>query len=225
MEKKLKGINLDLKKIGGRFIELYEAEVTHVYSDGTRSESYRNEFIHRKGFDSVVAAVFCEENGENYILLRKQLRIPAFSRRKLKVPLPEGTKSLYLLEAVAGSLEPGDMDKKKILMRVAAEVFEEAGFVVKPKDIISLGAPFFTSPGQSSEKIFPFAAKVGKRENTAPPGDGSLLEKDVSEIKFYPFKRVISLINKGQIQDAKTEIVVLRLCMALGVLTFKSDAS
>jgi 8-oxo-dGTP pyrophosphatase MutT (NUDIX family) len=223
MEKKLNSIELNVKKIGGKFIELYEAEAAHIYADGTKSGPYKNEFIHRKGYDSVAVAVYREENRGISIALRGQIRIPALSRKTLKLSLAERSHGLYLMEVVAGSLETEDKGKNKILERAAAEVYEEAGFIVKPKDIISLGAPFFTSPGQSSEKIFPFAVKVDNGGNSVPRGDGSLLEKDASVVKFIPVEKVIFLINKGEIQDAKTEIVILRLCMRLNIMKFKAD--
>ncbi len=40
------------------------------------------------------------------------------------------------------------------------EVLEDAGFLVKTSKVFSLGKPFFTSPGQSTEKIYPFAVYV-----------------------------------------------------------------
>lgn len=220
MTKKLKEIELEVKEVAGRFIRLCEARVTHTYDDGTVSGPGRNEFIHRNGFDSVAVAIFSEKERRFRVALRGQIRIPVLSRKgseRVRADDPE----LFLLEAVAGSLEPGEDGKKAAARRAASEVFEEAGFMVKRGDIFSLGAPFYSSPGQSSEKIFPYAVKVEVGEGREPEGDGSLFEKDLPPLEFHPLEKIIDMARRGKIMDAKTEIVAMRLAIHLGVLSIK----
>lgn len=221
MAKKLKEIRLDVKAVAGNFIRFCEAEVTHVYDDGAKSRPCRSEFIHRKGLDSVVVAIYSEKEGRFLVVLRGQMRIPVLSRKGSERISAE-EPGLFLLEAVAGSMEPGEDGKSAAAGRAASEVYEEAGFRVKPKEMIRLGAPFFTSPGQSSERIFPFAVKVDRNAALPPEGDGSLLEKDLPPLKFYPIEKIIWMARKGKIMDAKTEIVALRLAAHLGLLGLKS---
>jgi len=214
MAKRLRKVSLTIKKKGGRFLELCEASARHLYDDGTEGPPYRVEFINRRGLDSVAVAVFREEKGRISLVLTGQIRIPVITRTE------RGKKRngppLFLLEVVAGSLEPGEAGSAKIKKRVAAEVLEEAGFKASPKEIFPLGAPFFTSPGQSSEKIHPFAVRVARAAGADPLGDGSILEKDCAPPAFYPLQEVFDMISRGEIADAKTEIVASRLARRFG---------
>lgn len=212
MAKKIENIELKIRRTAGRFLELHEAEVHYRFADGTTIPAGKIEFVERRGVDSIVVAVYCEENGQVLMALTGQVRVPVLSRGRR-----ESGGRLFLLESVAGSLEPGDSGRRGMPGRAAAEVFEEAGFDVVPGKIFSLGAPFFTSPGQSSEKIYPFAVKVKKKDAVKPRGDGSLLEKFLPPIKFHPLKKILRMAREGRIRDAKTEIAAMRLAFLLGV--------
>ncbi len=213
MAKKIEDVKLKIRGKAGRFLELREAEVHYHFTDGTRSPAGKIEFVERRGVDSVAVAVFRVEKGRPLIALTGQVRVPALSRGA-----KEHGGRLFLLETVAGSLEPGDTGKNGALRRAAAEVYEEAGFKVEPGEIISLGAPFYPSPGQSSEKIHPFAVKVKKSRASRPEGDGSPLEQCLPPMRFHPVEKVLEMARKGIISDAKTEIVAVRLAVRLGLL-------
>ncbi len=213
-----KTVSLTLKKRTGSFLKHSIFEVRHIYSNGKKSKKYNYEVVSRKGNDSVVVIIYCFENGEILIGLKNQLRIAkavrSSSKKKIEIPL----KKCLLLEAIAGSLEDNEKSFSKITKRVKTEIFEEAGYDVRQKDIVSLGPPFYTSLGQSTEKIYPFALKIEKKEKKKFYGDGSLIEKESGEINFFPVKKVLQLIQRGKIQDAKTEIAVLRLLLKLHLL-------
>lgn len=215
---KCKKIDITLKKRTGSFLKHSLFEIRHIYSNGKISKGYNYELVSRRGTDSVVVLLYCFENGEIFIGLKKQLRIAKVLRnihkKKIEVPL----QRCFLLEAVAGSLEVDERSSSKIRRRAKIEILEEAGFDVKLKDIFSLGPPFYTSPGQATEKIYPFAVKIARKEKRKFCGDGSLIEMENGEINFFSVEKTLQLIQKGKIEDAKTEIAVLRLLLKLNLL-------
>ncbi|MCX7830443.1 MAG: hypothetical protein N2445_05235 [Acidobacteria bacterium] len=211
-------INLVLKKSEGSFLKYKVFEVTHIYPDGSKGRSYNYELVSRRGTDSVVIVLFCIKKGEIFVGLKKNIRIPKVARKLKMKNESRPLGSFFLIEAIAGSLECSDKSLTKIKERARKEVLEEAGFEISTKDIISLGKPFFTSPGQSTEKIYPFAAKVDLSEQKVFSGDGSLLEKESGKTKFYSKSKALEMIRQGKIEDAKTEIAIIRLFMNLKVL-------
>jgi 8-oxo-dGTP pyrophosphatase MutT (NUDIX family) len=174
--------------------------------------------VSRRGTDSVVALLYFVKDGQVFVGLKKQVRLSKVLRNFEKKEAFFKVKNCLLLEAVAGSLEPNEKNLSKMKKRVKMETLEEAGFDVKIADIFSLGKPFFSSPGQSTEKIYPFAVKVNIENKVKALGDGSLLEKDSGKIKFFPLKMSEKMISQGKIEDAKTEIAIHRLFLKLNLL-------
>ena len=93
--------------------------------------------------------------------------------------------------------------------RAAEEVREEAGYAVTPAEIMTLGPPFFVAPGIVSEKIFLCAVDVTGREGAEPEGDGSPLEESPPP-KWRTLASLQAAIASGEVQDAKTEIALMR---------------
>lgn len=211
-------VKITLKKSSGFFLKHNLFSVMHLYSDGSKSKKYSYELVSRKGTDSVVVLLYFIRNGEVFVGLKEEARLAKVLRNLENKQASFPIKDCYLLEAVAGSLEPNEKKISKIKERAKKEIFEEAGFVVKEKEIFSLGKPFFTSPGQSTEKIYPFAVKVNPTSKVNFSGDGSLLEKESGNVKFYPLKKIFNMILNGKIEDAKTEICLNRLFLKLKLL-------
>lgn len=205
-----KKISVSLKKSVGKFLKHNLFSVSHIYCDGSESRKYDYELLSRRGTDSVVALLYFIEDGQYFVGLKEQVRLSKVLRNVEKKEASFQIKNCFLLEAVAGSLEPGEKSLSEIKKRVKNEVLEEAGFAVKTGNIVSLGKPFFSSPGQSTEKIFPFAVKVEKEFQNESLGDGSLLEKESGKIRFFTLKKVQKMISEGRIEDAKTEISIYR---------------
>lgn len=213
-----KKIEIEVKRKSGGFLKHLLLSARHIYSDGNKSNYYNYELVERRGVDSVAVVLFYYKDGELLLGFTKQARLAKvvrdFNERKTIKPF----NNLLLLEAVAGSLEIGEKTTLKIRKRVKKEIYEETGLDVKLKDIFSLGKPFFTSPGQSTEKIYPFGAKVEMEKKKVAVGDGSLLEKDSNKVVFYSLSKVLEMLFSHKIEDAKTEITILRLFFKLKVL-------
>ncbi|MFB3851062.1 MAG: hypothetical protein ACE14Q_03945 [Acidobacteriota bacterium] len=211
-------VKITLKKSSGFFLKHNLFSVMHLYSDGSKSKKYSYELVSRKGTDSVVVLLYFIRNGEVFVGLKEEARLAKVLRNLENKQASFPIKDCYLLEAVAGSLEPNEKNLKQIKKRVKTETLEEAGYDVNIDNIISLGKPFFSSPGQSTEKIYPFAVKIEKERHNKAIGDGSLLEKESGEIKFFPLKKAFKMIEQGRIEDAKTEISIHRLFLKLNLL-------
>lgn len=202
----------------GRFLTLERFLWRNRYTDGTVSRPYPYEFIHRKGYDAVAIALYHEEGGVPHMAYRPGIRVPAWCRRELPLCLPDSKEYRYIPEAIAGSLEPQDRGVEGFLHRVVAEVAEETGFEVVPGDVEPLGAGFFPSHGQSSEKIHLCAVRVAPGSEGIPRGDGSVNEADAPPLRFHPLRDILLACSRGEIEDPKVELLARRLAAKLGYL-------
>ncbi len=147
----------------------------------------------KKAFREVVrhkgaaAVLAVDKNGEGFFV--EQFRYP--------VGKP-------LFEAPAGKIDPGE----EPLECAKRELFEECG--VLAEKWTELG-PMFSSPGFCDEVIHLFLAEE-LSESEPDPDEGEFLD-----IKKLPLSKVLSDIRAGKIPDAKTQILVLRVCDKLGI--------
>jgi ADP-ribose pyrophosphatase len=197
------------------FLTLVRKLYRNRYEDGTVSRPYAYEHIHRRGYDAVAIALYTVDGGNPWMAYRPGIRVPAYFRKGLDLCLPDRRDHLFTPEAVAGSLEPGDVGLPGFLGRVVAEVEEEAGFKVAPSQVEPLGAGFFPSHGQSSEKIHLVAVRVNPGTQFHAEGDGSVNEADAPPTVFRPVREILLDCARGLIEDPKVEILALRLCHRL----------
>ena len=121
-----------------------------------------------------------DENGDCYMV--RQFRYP-FSRQ--------------LLEAPAGKLEYGE-DPHECAVR---ELSEETGFTAD--ELVYMGK-CFTSPGFSSEVLHIYLA-LGLHA-----GSAHLDEDEFLNVEKYSLSELCGMAERGEIEDAKTQIAVLR---------------
>jgi ADP-ribose pyrophosphatase len=114
------------------------------------------------------------------------------------------------VEAVAGSLEPGETRLAQIRRRAARELREETGYRVRPDALRSLGAGFFPSHGQCTEKIHLFAVCLDRLAASPAAGDGSINEAETWSL-LLEARDLIDRCRAGEIEDPKLEIGVVRL--------------
>ncbi len=202
----------------GRFLTLVRMKYRNRYADGSLSRAYLYEYIHRKGFDAVAIGLYYENFGQPWMAYRPGIRVPVYFRRDLPLAVPDARAYDLIPEAVAGSLEPQDRGVEGFLGRVVAEVWEEAGFRVTSNQVEALGAGFFPSHGQSSEKIHLCAIRVDPASSEPPEGDGSVNESDAPPIMFRPLRELLLDCSRGIIEDPKVEILARRLSARLGYL-------
>jgi ADP-ribose pyrophosphatase len=104
----------------------------------------------------------------------------------------------YILEAPAGTMEPGE-EKEKCARR---ELIEETGFAATK--IMDRGF-IWTTPGFTDEKIFLFEAR-----GLSPSAEFGKDEDEIIEVVDVPLKDLDPMIRDGTICDAKTIALVHR---------------
>lgn len=115
--------------------------------------------------------------------------------RQFRYPYMEET-----LEIPAGKLNPGEDPAQT----AARELAEETGW--QPASVEHMFT-IYPTPGYSAEKIYIYRAH-GVREGQVHPD-----EDEFVTAAFYPIDEVLSMIERGEIKDAKTIIAVMSLCL------------
>jgi ADP-ribose pyrophosphatase len=196
------------------FLRLRRYRARNRREDGSVSSEYPIDVIDRPTLDAVAVCLWSRGPAGVEILTRSGLRPAAYFRGGQRRALPE-REYLLLEEVVAGVLEPGEQGIDALRRRAADEVLEEAGIRVAPERFAPLGAPFFMLPGIASEKIHLLEAEVergdGPAVQAAPDGgDGSPLEEGAT-LRWRRLREAIAACERGEIEDAKTEIALRRL--------------
>ena len=200
-----------LSSAGPGFLTLERVLARNLYRDGRPSPAYRFEVVHRRGADAVAIVPF-------YLLPRNCLMIVCkvgfrpglYTRLRLRPPVPDRRVYTRVIEAVAGSLEPGDHGERGITARARAELLEETGMRPVAGRAYRLGRGFFPSHGQSTEKVHLRAFRVDPARAARPPGDGSVNKADAGTLAIEAVT-LLKMCRSGRIEDPKIEIGVTRL--------------
>src|SRR5438874_8925998 len=141
----------------------------------------RRDVVRHSG--SVVILAVDESSGSPRVLLEKQYRHAA---------------GRFLLELPAGRIDEGEEGLKA----AKRELLEETGYSARSwKRVLH----FWASPGFMAEAMSIYLAR-GLKAGAAQPEDD-----EVIELKLVPLKNAVSMIMRGEIQDAKTIAGVLWL--------------
>ncbi|HEV8337313.1 MAG TPA: NUDIX domain-containing protein [Candidatus Polarisedimenticolia bacterium] len=195
---------------GPGFLSLFRAVLRNEYESGESSAAYRYEMVERRGIDSVAIMPFFRGASPVRVLVKAGFRPALFLRGSRPAPGEPARKRSWTVEAVAGSLEPGETSVAQIRRRAARELREETGYRVRPEDFRPLGAGFFPSHGQCTEKIHLFAVCLDHRAASLPKGDGSINEAETWSL-LLGARDLIARCRTGEIEDPKLEIGVVRL--------------
>jgi nudix-type nucleoside diphosphatase (YffH/AdpP family) len=149
-------------------------------SDGTWQQQSRETYDRGNG---AVILLYNQQRGT--VVLTRQFRYPAYVNEHSGV----------LIEAAAGLL-----DKASPEDRIRAEAEEETGYRVTHVQRIFEA---FMSPGSVTEKLYFFVAEYDSGCKTAA-GGGNVAEGEDIEVLEIPFERAMAAIQTGEIQDAKT---------------------
>jgi nudix-type nucleoside diphosphatase (YffH/AdpP family) len=144
------------------------------------------------------AVVLLVNNQRQTVLLTRQFRYPAFVN---------GLSDGMLLEACAGLLDSEDPEET-----IRREVEEETGFRIGPPQKLF---ELYMSPGSVTEKLFFYLAEYDNSDRVSS-GGGDQNEGEDIEIVELTFDRTFAMMNAGEIQDAKTLILLQRLAMTAG---------
>lgn len=126
------------------------------------------------------------------VLLTSQFRLPAF--------LNGGFTSL--IETPAGLLDGADAAE-----RMRAELVEETGYEIAELEHLF---DIYMSPGSVTEYLAFFQGCYSEKERTSE-GGGLFEEGEDIEVMHVPLADAMSMIDTGEIRDAKTIILLQRL--------------
>ena len=120
------------------------------------------------------------------VILTRQFRFPAFTN---------GLESGLLIEAAAGLLDQASPEE-----RIRMEAEEETGYQVKT---IQKVFEAYMSPGSVTEKLYFYVAEYTPKDKLTE-GGGIASEGEDIEVLELPFAQALKMMVTGEIQDAKT---------------------
>ncbi len=146
----------------------------------------------REAYDRGNGAVILLYNREKgTVILTRQFRLPTFVN---------GNPTGLLIEACAGLLDADDPETA-----IRRETEEETGY--RP-DHVEKVLEAYMSPGSVTEKVFFFIGEYS--EKTTRNGGGGVDEEDI-EVLELPFAEALAAVKTGEIQDAKTILLLQHL--------------
>lgn len=203
------------------FLKVRRLILRNHYQDGGQSEAYNCDIVERRQIDAVAIALY-KIDGEGAdrkirVLLRRGIRAPIYLRKDNPDKGRPEKLHTSIYELVAGVLEDEDMGLEGVNHRAVEEAREEVGLPVTNEQIQALGAAFFPSPGITPELVYLAAAEANIDERGEAEGDGSVMEEGATA-EILDLQDAIAKCRSGEIQDAKTEIGLLRLADLIGYL-------
>ena len=167
------------------FMQLQQVQVNHRLFEGGWSETFQRELLVRH--QAVMVLLYDPER--DAVVLIEQFRVGAL----------EDEQSPWLLEMVAGIVEPGES-----LEEVASrESLEEAGCEVLALERVT---KVWTSPGGSSEQITLFCGKV---DSAGAGGVHGLVEEHENIcVRVVSYELALQALGAGIIRDATSTIAM-----------------
>jgi len=180
-----------LERVWDGFFQLLRATVRFEKLDGSTSAPMER-LVFERG-DSV--AVLLYDAALDQVILAQQLRVPVYLR--------EGTG--WLLEIVAGTLEPGRTPEEV----VRSEALEEVGYCLEALQPI---ATVYLSPGACTERIHIYIAQVSAEQRVAVGGGLPASGEDI-RVCAVAFAEALAMARDGRIRDAKTVLALQYLAL------------
>ena len=144
------------------------------------------------------------DHGEAGVVLAiDRQRDVAIMVRQWRAPLVVAGGNPFLLEACAGIVDPGETPEEA----ARREAEEETGLQVSGLRRIGSVVP---SAGTLTERMHLFIAEVSSADRVAA-GGGSPHEGEDIEVVEVPLRELFAMARRGDIEDAKTLILVQRL--------------
>lgn len=186
-----------IKNVREELISTAWATLKNVYFDYRDSKGVWSKNIKREVYDRGDGAAALLYNVKNRtVLLIKQLRLPAYLN---------GHPSGFITEVCAGMMD--EVDPEKTILR---EIEEEMGYrLSKVEKVVSS----YMTPGASTEIVHLFLAEYDASLKINE-GGGLETEHEDIEVVEYDFAKALQLINNGEIQDAKTIILLQHLALS-----------
>ena len=174
--------NIDFVTLSNEWATLNRVDYDYKFSDGSWKRISRESYDRGNG----VAILLFNPNKQTVILTR-QFRMPAYVNNK-----EDGMS----IEVCAGAIDKGESAESTIIR----EAEEEVGIKIKKATEILKA---YTSPGAVTEKMYLFIAEYSD-EMKVSAGGGLDSENEEIDVLEIPFTKAIQMMNSGDIQDAKT---------------------
>lgn len=162
-------------------------KITYEYlrNDGTRHTQARE--VYNRGNASTILLYNKEQKT---VILTRQFRLPSFIN---------GNADGMLIEACAGLLEENDPEEC-----IRRETEEETGYkIAGVRRIFDV----YMSPGSVTEMLYFFIAEY-TASMKVHEGGGVEHEHENIEVLELPFQQTLEMIDRGEIKDAKTIILL-----------------
>lgn len=183
------------RRVFDGLFKIDEAQVSHSRLNGPGMIENTPRLVFERG-DSAAAIVHDVER--DVIVLTEQFRYPTYEK-----------SPGWMVELVAGSIEPGETAEACI----RRETLEELGYRAGAAELISR---FYVSPGGTSERILLYYLPVTAADLVNPNANGvASQQEDVLRVEM-PTAEFIARCVSGEMQDAKTLIGGLWLKAKLG---------
>lgn len=193
------------------FLKLRRLRLRNRYPDGTISEPYPYDIVDRAALDAVVMVLHRTGPSGLEVCVRSSLRPPLGVRTH-----GEAAPVSVLWEVPAGLIEPEEAEGVSVdgvlpgvLSCAARETLEETGYVVPEARFRALGRMTYLSPGVLAERLHYVSASLDGCTVGDPTLDGSPVEEG-SALLFVSLDEAIAAVDRGDIQDAKTEVALRR---------------
>ena len=160
---------------------LKKATFAYLRNNGEWQEQQREFYDRGNG-----ATILLYNLAQQTVVLTRQFRFPAFMN---------GLESGLLIETAAGLLDKASPEE-----RIRLEAEEETGYQVQGLQKVFEA---YMSPGSVTEKLYFYAAEYASQQRI---GSGGGLEQEGEDIEVLelPFAQALSMLQSGEIQDAKT---------------------
>jgi ADP-ribose pyrophosphatase len=186
----------------GSMFRVIRATLRYRRFDGHMSEEITR--INFERGDSV--GVLLYDPDEDVVVLTRQFRYPVYARIDPEFVKEGEAKQAWLLEVVAGIIDPGH----SVVEIASKELLEEAGYVVQGG--LRPIATIYPSPGWTSERIYLFLGLVDHTDQINA-GGGLTAEGEDIQVESLSFQESMMMIARGEISDAKTIIALQHLAL------------
>lgn len=138
------------------------------------------------------------------ILLYNRTKGTVVLTRQFRLPVYINGHNVLLIEAAAGLLDDASPEA-----RIIAEAEEETGFKVAAIEKVFEA---YMSPGSVTEKLYFFIAEYSDADRSGQ-GGGLADEGEDIQVLEWPFEKALAAVRSGEIQDAKTIMLIQHLAL------------
>ncbi|ADU71701.1 NUDIX domain-containing protein [Pantoea sp. At-9b] len=183
--------NLREQLLSDNWYTLKKYTFEFLRADGHWQEQSREAYDRGNG-----AVVLLFNRDKNSVVLTRQFRLPIYLNGH------DG----FLIEAAAGLLDDASPEE-----RIIAEAQEETGFRIQRIEKVFEA---FMSPGSVTEKLYFFLAEYQDKDRSGQ-GGGLAEEGEDIEVLEWPLTLALQAIERGEIMDAKTIMLLQHLALRL----------